>query len=83
MIIKYFAWLKNITNTEEEKIDDKNITDVKTLKKFLRKKYPQLGQYMKKEDDFIRVAINLEYITTNELINPKDEIALFPPVSGG
>ena len=83
MIIKYFAWLKNITNTEEEKVDDKNIKDVKTLKEFLLKKYPQLGKYMKKEDDFIRVAINLEYITTNEPINSKDEIALFPPVSGG
>ena len=83
MIIKYFAWLKSITNTEAEKIEDKNITDVKTLKEFLLKKYPQLDQYMKKEDDFIRVAVNLEYVTTNELINSKDEIALFPPVSGG
>ena len=83
MIIKYFAWLKNITNTGEERIEDKNITDVKTLKEFLLNKYPQLNQYMKKEDDFIRVAINLEYVTTNELINSKDEIALFPPVSGG
>ena len=83
MIIKYFAWLKNITNTEKEKIDDKNITDVKTLKEFLLKKYPQLDQYMKKDDDLIRVAINLEYVTTNVLINSKDEIALFPPVSGG
>ena len=83
MIIKYFAWLKNITNTEEEKIDDKNITDVKTLKEFLLKKYPRLDQYMKKEDDFIRVAINLEYVTTNEPIKTEDEIALFPPVSGG
>ena len=25
MIIKYFAWLKNITNTEEEVIDNENI----------------------------------------------------------
>ena len=82
MIIKYFAWLKNITNTEEEKVDDKNITDVKTLKEFLLKKYPKLKQFME-EDDFIRISINLEYITTNEPINSKDEIALFPPVSGG
>ena len=78
MIIKYFAWLKNITNTEEEEVNDKNITDVKTLKEFLLKKYPKLNQYMK-EDDFIRV----EYITTNKPISSKDEIALFPPVSGG
>ena len=83
MIIKYFAWLKNITNTEEEEINNKNITDVKTLKKFLHKKYPKFNQYMKKEDDFIRVAVNLEYVTANEPLNPEDEIALFPPVSGG
>ena len=83
MLIKYFAWIKNITNTEEEKVDNKNIRDVKTLKEFLLRKYPQLDQYMKKENDFIRVSINLEYVTTNELINPEDEIALFPPVSGG
>ena len=82
MIIKYFAWLKNITNTEEEEIKNENIKDIKTLKKFLLKKYPKLNQYMK-EDDFIRVAINLEYITTNKPIDSKDEIALFPPVSGG
>ena len=83
MIIKYFAWLKNITNTEEEKVDDNNITDVKTLKEFLLKKYPQLDQYMKEDDDLIRVAINLEYVSTNKPIDSKDEIALFPPVSGG
>ena len=82
MIIKYFAWLKNITNIEEEEVEEKNITDVKTLKEFLLKKYPKLNQYMK-EDDFIRIAINLEYITTNKPIDSKDEIALFPPVSGG
>ena len=82
MIIKYFAWLKNITNCEEEIIDDKEIVDVVTLKKFLIKKYPKLNKYMK-NDDIIRVAINLEYIITNKSIDPKDEIALFPPVSGG
>ena len=82
MIIKYFAWLKNITNCEEEIIDDKEIVDVETLKKFLIKKYPKLNKYMK-NDNIIRVAINLEYIITNKSIDPKDEVALFPPVSGG
>ncbi len=35
------------------------------------------------QDDVVRVAINLEYTTSNDKINPNDEIALFPPVSGG
>ena len=82
MIIKYFAWLKNITNIEEEIIDNKTIIDVETLKKFLIKKYPKLDKFMN-QDDVVRVAINLEYTTSNDKINPNDEIALFPPVSGG
>ena len=82
MIIKYFAWLKNITNIEEEIIDNKTIIDVETLKKFLIKKYPKLDKFMN-QDDIIRVAINLEYTISNDKINSNDEIALFPPVSGG
>ena len=82
MIIKYFAWLKNITNLEEEVIDNKTIIDVETLKKFLLKKYPKLDKFMN-QDNVVRVAINLEYTSSNDKIHPNDEIALFPPVSGG
>ena len=82
MLVKYFAWLKNITNLEEEVIVNKTIIDVETLKKFLLKKYPKLDKFMN-QDDVVRVAINLEYTTSNDKINPNDEIALFPPVSGG
>ena len=82
MVIKYFAWLKNITNIEEEIIDNKTIIDVETLKKFLIKKYPKLDKFMN-QDDVVRVAINLEYTISNDKINSNDEIALFPPVSGG
>ena len=37
MIIKYFAWLKDITEVEEEVIEDSSIIDIDTLKKFLNK----------------------------------------------
>ena len=82
MIIKYFAWLKSITNVDEEILNDKSIVDIKTLKKYLLRKYPKLEKYIIK-DDVIRVAINLEYTTTNKKLPINDEIALFPPVSGG
>ena len=35
MLVKYFAWLKNITEIEEEVIEDPSIVDVNSLKKFL------------------------------------------------
>jgi len=82
MKIKYFSWLKNITNTSSEDIFDESIKDVNTLKKYLCKKYPKLSDFIVK-DKIIRIAINLEYSYDNNTILPQDEIALFPPVSGG
>ena len=82
MIIKYFAWIKNITGIEEEIITEKSIKDIKTLKNFLLIKYPKLKKYIL-EEKVICVAINLELKTKNEKIELNDEIAIFPPVSGG
>ena len=82
MIIKYFAWLKTITNVEEEVLNDPSIKDINTLKKYLLKKYPKMKKHLD-NDNFIRVAINLSYTFENDVIKDNDEIALFPPVSGG
>tara|TARA_B100001123_G_C15106189_1_gene945594 strand:+ start:395 stop:640 length:246 start_codon:yes stop_codon:yes gene_type:complete len=81
MIIKYFAWLKNITEIEEELISDTNIKDINSLKIFLKKKYPKLEKHF--EDNVVQFAINFSYTYENDKINQDDEIALFPPVSGG
>ena len=32
MLVKYFAWLKNITEIEEETIEDPSIVDVNSFK---------------------------------------------------
>ena len=82
MKIKYFSWIKNITKTESEEITNNNITNIDSLKKYLCKKYPKLEKYII-TDEIIRIAVNLEYVSDNILISKKDEIALFPPVSGG
>ncbi len=82
MIIKYFAWLKNITNKEQEIINDSSIKDVRALKKYLLIKYPKMKKYLN-DNDLIRIAINLSYTFENDSIKKDDEIALFPPVSGG
>tara|TARA_Y100001970_G_scaffold278120_1_gene383373 strand:- start:1363 stop:1611 length:249 start_codon:yes stop_codon:yes gene_type:complete len=82
MKIKYFAWLKSITDINEEEISKSNINDIKSLKNYLCKKYPELKKHIIK-DDIIRFAVNLKYTTKNEKLKDKDEVALFPPVSGG
>ena len=82
MKIRYFSWLKSITNTENEEICNKNIYDVSSLKKYLCQKYPKLENHIIK-DQIIRIAVNLEYTNKNIKISDQDEIALYPPVSGG
>ena len=81
MKIKYFAWIKEITQNDEEEINSDEIDNLDQLKKFLMNKYPDLIKYFNKE--IIRFAVNQEYIVENIKLNSKDEIAVFPPVSGG
>ena len=81
MKIKYFAWLKDITNNESEIFDNINIKDINELKKYIVKKYPDLKKYI--DQDVLRIAVNQEYIVENISLNTNDEIAIFPPVSGG
>ena len=81
MKLKYFAWIKNITNCDEEEVVTKEINDLNKLKNFLIIKYPDLNNYVDKK--ILRFAVNQNYVSDNINLKPKDEIAIFPPVSGG
>ena len=81
MKIKYFAWIKDFTDCEEEEISSKKINNLDELKAFIKKKYPSLIKYLDKE--ILRFAVNQEYTITNINLDNNDEIAIFPPVSGG
>ena len=81
MKIKYFAWIKDITNLEEEEINLNEAKNLDELKTYIIKKYPDLKKHMIKE--ILRFAINQEYAVDNTNLKEEDEIAIFPPVSGG
>lgn len=81
MKIKYFAWIKDITNLEEEEINLNEAKNLDELKTYIIEKYPDLKKHMIKE--ILRFAINQEYAVNNTTLNEEDEIAIFPPVSGG
>ncbi len=81
MKIKYFAWIKDITNLEEEEINLNEAKNLDELKTYIIEKYPDLKKHMIKE--ILRFAINQEYAVDNTNLKEEDEIAIFPPVSGG
>tara|TARA_B100001093_G_scaffold213591_1_gene204872 strand:- start:1102 stop:1347 length:246 start_codon:yes stop_codon:yes gene_type:complete len=81
MKIIYFAWIKNITNTEEEVLNLNEIENLDSLKKYIVSKYPDLKKHL--DQEILRFAVNQEYIIENINLKKGDEIAVFPPVSGG
>ena len=81
MKIRYFAWIKELTKNNEEYLDSNEIQNLNELKKFLSIKYPTLKKHF--DQEILRFAVNLEYIVENIDLDEDDEIAVFPPVSGG
>ena len=81
MIIKYFAWIKELTKNDEEYLNSNEIQNLNQLKLKLSTKYPTLQKHF--DQEILRFAINQEYVVENIDLNEEDEIALFPPVSGG
>ena len=81
MKIKYFAWIKDITKKDYEIIEKDFPKNIKELKKFLNNIYPDLEKHI--SNDILRFAINQEYVSINYPLSQNDEIAIFPPVSGG
>ena len=81
MKIKYFAWIRELTKNNEEYLDSNKIQNLKELKKFLLTKYPDLQKHF--DQEILRFAVNQEYVVENIDLNEEDEIAVFPPVSGG
>ena len=81
MKIKYFSWVKDITGKDCEFIENDYPKNISELKIILNQSYPNLKKYLNK--DILRYAINMEYVSENKNLNSTDEIAIFPPVSGG
>ena len=83
MVVKYFSWIKEHIGKSEEQIDlPNNITNVNQLINYLNeidKKYYII--FEKKE--LIKIAVNKTYSSFDTNISNSDEIAFFPPVTGG
>lgn len=83
MKLIYFAWLREKAGVGEENVTPpETVTDVNTLVNWLRQRG---GGYAEAFADLalVRVAVNQEYVTLDHPIGAGDEVAFFPPVTGG
>ena len=77
--ILFFASLKDLVGKSEIEIDLEGKASVRDVFQELQIRYPSLKKY----ENVLLVAVNQEYSNLDTPISPNDEIAFFPPVSGG
>ena len=83
MKILYFSWLRERIGRAEEEIDlPETVTDVAGLLTYLRTRGGGYAAALS-EPAAVRVAVNQEYANSTAPVGADDEIALFPPVTGG
>ena len=83
MKLIYFAWVREkVGISEETQNPPETIASVGELVEWLKTRSDGFREAFS-ENMVIRVAVNFEYVSFDHPINPDDEIAFFPPVTGG
>ena len=83
MKVLYFAWLRQKVGAGEEEVSPPSaVNTVAALVAWLKVKSPAHASAFANMQA-VRVAINQEFADWNAHIEEGDEIAFFPPVTGG
>jgi molybdopterin synthase catalytic subunit len=75
----FFATLKDIVGAREMRVETPEGATVGDLLTHLESSYPRLRDYR----SVVLTAINEEYVDQKARVTDGDEVAIFPPVSGG
>ncbi|WP_393971514.1 MoaD/ThiS family protein [Oxyplasma meridianum] len=79
IVVRYFALFRDITGTDQETFVIEESAPVSYLLETIRKKYADFERT--KRD--ILVSVNRNFATHEFKLKDGDEVAIFPPVSGG
>jgi sulfur-carrier protein len=84
MRILYFAWLRHRVGTASEEIElPAEVTTVGALGDWLAERSPGFKEAWQ-APGVVRVAVNHTHVTDAAIpVRPGDEVAFFPPVTGG
>ncbi len=81
--ILYFASLRDcIGRAEERVVLPAEVRTVRALLAWLQAREPTFATLVE-EGRTVRVAVNQEFAAADDPVAQEDEIALFPPVTGG
>jgi molybdopterin synthase sulfur carrier subunit len=83
MKVLYFAWLRERVGTGEEEVHPPaEVATVAALIDWLSARSPGHARAFEQRD-VIRAAVNQDFADPGDRVKPGDEVAFFPPVTGG
>jgi sulfur-carrier protein len=83
MQLLYFGWVKQRIGVDKENVAlPADVTDVRGLVAWLNTRGPKY-QAALKDLASLRVAVNQELTDLDATLRDGDEVALFPPMTGG
>jgi len=83
MRVLYFAWLRQKAGIAEEEVaPPESVADVGALMRWLAARSPGHAAAFA-DPRQVRAAVNQDFCQLDAPVKPGDEIAFFPPVTGG
>lgn len=84
MRVLYFAWVRQKVGVAEDSFEalPPDVRDVGALMRFLAAQGGGRAEAFANPRQ-VRAAVNQEFATPNHPVKPGDEVAFFPPVTGG
>lgn len=81
--ILYFAWLRSRVGTSRERLElPAGTTTIAQLMEYLAGASPGHGRAFA-DREVVRAAVNQSFVEPDHPVRDGDEIAFFPPITGG
>jgi sulfur-carrier protein len=77
--VRYFASIREFTGLREEELEVPEGSSAG----FLERKVLELHSSLRTQEENIFLAVNGSFVESKQILRQGDEVALFPPVSGG
>lgn len=79
--VSFFAALREQLNCNETQLNVSKSITVEQARVLLVESHPEWEQHLK--NNSLLTAVNHDLVDDNYIVKPNDELAFFPPVTGG